>query len=314
MFFYLEDRERTLDSPTDKIMLSLTAFADELEREKARQRTYDAMSRKAKAGHVTGGRVFGYDNVEIASPNGERSHVVRRIDEDQAAVIRTIFEYYAAGSGYRSIAKRLNDEGRPGPRPQQGRAAGWTPSTVWEALHRPIYRGEIVWNKTQKRNRWGVTAPTARAESTRVVGDLILPNDRRRDEVARRLARARHRSTPATGGSRQRLVTDTFRVGGADPKSVAHDDAGRDDGNVRIGHRVGQDGPRQRPRLELRHDIAAMATRQDRVVDDRESSSTAGWFVIHRARGDEVVPAPAQVVGHEARCLRLAQRPERVLA
>jgi DNA invertase Pin-like site-specific DNA recombinase len=39
VFFYLEDRERTLDSPTDKIMLSLTAFADELEREKARQRT-----------------------------------------------------------------------------------------------------------------------------------------------------------------------------------------------------------------------------------------------------------------------------------
>ena len=43
VFFYLEDRERTLDSPTDKIRLSLTAFADELEREKARQRTYDAM-------------------------------------------------------------------------------------------------------------------------------------------------------------------------------------------------------------------------------------------------------------------------------
>src|SRR5262245_40522009 len=36
VFFYLEDRERTLDSPTDKIMLSLTTFADELEREKAR--------------------------------------------------------------------------------------------------------------------------------------------------------------------------------------------------------------------------------------------------------------------------------------
>jgi DNA invertase Pin-like site-specific DNA recombinase len=41
VFFYLEDRERTLDSPTDRIMLSLTAFADELEREKARQRKYD---------------------------------------------------------------------------------------------------------------------------------------------------------------------------------------------------------------------------------------------------------------------------------
>src|SRR5205085_5381955 len=63
VFFYLEDRERTLDSPTDKIMLSLATFADELERVKARQRTYDAMQRKARAGHVTGGRVLGYDNI-----------------------------------------------------------------------------------------------------------------------------------------------------------------------------------------------------------------------------------------------------------
>src|SRR5215510_14689056 len=73
VFFYLEDRERKLDSPTDKIMLSLTAFADELERERARQRTYDAMQRKAREGHVTGGRLFGYDNVEVAGPDGRRS-------------------------------------------------------------------------------------------------------------------------------------------------------------------------------------------------------------------------------------------------
>jgi site-specific DNA recombinase len=80
VFFYLEDRERTLDSPTDKIMLLLTAFADELEREKARQRTYDAMQRRAHAGHVTGGRVFGYDNVAILGTDGRRSHVERRIN------------------------------------------------------------------------------------------------------------------------------------------------------------------------------------------------------------------------------------------
>lgn len=40
-------RHARIASPTDKIMLSLTAFADELEREKARQRTFDAMLRKA---------------------------------------------------------------------------------------------------------------------------------------------------------------------------------------------------------------------------------------------------------------------------
>src|SRR5437773_7452842 len=70
VFFYLEDRERTLDSAMDKVMLSLTNFAAEVERERAKQRTYDALLRKAKACHVTGGRVFGYDNKEVIAPDG----------------------------------------------------------------------------------------------------------------------------------------------------------------------------------------------------------------------------------------------------
>lgn len=71
VFFYLEDRERTLESPTDKLLLSVSTYADELEREKARQRTTDAMRQRAIAGYVTGGRVFGYDNVEERSQAGK---------------------------------------------------------------------------------------------------------------------------------------------------------------------------------------------------------------------------------------------------
>jgi hypothetical protein len=40
------------------------------------------MIRKARAGHVTGGRVFGYDNVEVLWTTGKRSHVERRINEN----------------------------------------------------------------------------------------------------------------------------------------------------------------------------------------------------------------------------------------
>lgn len=120
VFYYLEDRERTLGSPTDKLLLSVTAFADELEREKARQRTYDAVSRIAKAGHVAGGQCFGYDNVPIAGPDGRRSHVERRINATEAAVVRRIFELCAAGYGYRKIAITLNDERAVSPRAQRG--------------------------------------------------------------------------------------------------------------------------------------------------------------------------------------------------
>ena len=81
VFFYLEDRERTLDSALDKMMLSLTGFASEMERERAKQRTYDAMLRKAKAGHVTGGKVYGYDNQEVLSAEGHRLHVLRVVNQ-----------------------------------------------------------------------------------------------------------------------------------------------------------------------------------------------------------------------------------------
>src|SRR4029079_10597779 len=110
VFFYLEDRERTLDSAMDKVMLSLSNFASEMEREKAKQRTYDAMLRKAKAGHVTGGKVFGYDNKDVLAPDGRRLHVVRTINSTQAAIVRRVFELYAANLGLTRIAKTFNTE------------------------------------------------------------------------------------------------------------------------------------------------------------------------------------------------------------
>jgi site-specific DNA recombinase len=171
VFFYLEDRERTLDSAMDKVMLSLTNFAAEMERERARQRTYDAMARKARALHVTGGSVYGYDNLEVLSPERgqdgrrKRLYVVRKVNRDQAAVVRRIFEMYAAGKGLTKIAKALNAERVPGPR-RDGK--GWAPSAVREMLHRPLYRGEIVWNKSQKVVRGGT-----KKQQTRPEGDWL---------------------------------------------------------------------------------------------------------------------------------------------
>jgi DNA invertase Pin-like site-specific DNA recombinase len=96
VFFYLEDRERVLESATDKIMLTISNFAAEIERERCRQRTHDSLAKKAKLGHVTGGRVYGYDNVEVLSqdlgPEGkpQRLYVVHKINEQEAEVVRYI--------------------------------------------------------------------------------------------------------------------------------------------------------------------------------------------------------------------------------
>ena len=127
VFYYLEDRERTLDSATDKVMLAVTSYASELERERAQQRTHDALLRKARAGHVTGGRVYGYDNIEVSAPGPDgrpkRQYVTRQINPEQAAVVRQLFERCGAGWGFTRIAKALNAEHVAPPRPRVTRRA-----------------------------------------------------------------------------------------------------------------------------------------------------------------------------------------------
>ena len=165
VFFYLEDRERTIESPTDKLMLSVVAFADEIERDKARQRTYDALVRKARAGHAVGGRTFGYSNHEVLTPDGRRSHVERVINPAEAGVVSRIFDLCAAGYGLSRITRTLNDEAAPSPRAQQGRPKSWAPSSVREILYRTLYRGELTWNQSRKRDNWGRKAQKARPRS-----------------------------------------------------------------------------------------------------------------------------------------------------
>ena len=86
---------------------------------------------------------------------GYNLHYVRVVNEDEADVVRQIFRLCGEGNGIKPIAKQLNAEGAPCPRAQQGRPSGWAPSSVREVLHRPLYRGEVIWNKTRKRDSWG---------------------------------------------------------------------------------------------------------------------------------------------------------------
>src|SRR5262245_30091672 len=99
-------------------MTVVHSLAASFERRRARQRTYDALRRRAEAGAVTGGRVFGYLNQR----HGD-GYVHRVVHEPEAEVVRRIFTMYAEGAGLTRIAKRLNAERVPSPRggPARGR-------------------------------------------------------------------------------------------------------------------------------------------------------------------------------------------------
>ena len=121
----------------------------------------------------------------------------------EAAIVRQIFRLSAEGSGIKPIAKQLNAEGAPCPRAQQGRPTGWAPSSVREILHRPLYRGEVVWNKTKKRNAWGQVQQQVRPEDEwlRVdLPELRIVNDKLWKAVQARLTQARKVYLRGTNG------------------------------------------------------------------------------------------------------------------
>ena len=136
------------------------AFVDEMHREQSRQRTRDAMRRRAEQGYVAGGVVYGYRNRQVRVGD-KRSHVLREIHPEQAVIVRRIFTAIAAGAGFNRITKTLNAEGIPSP---TGR--GWGVGGVREIAMRELYRGRLLHGRTRWEDRGGteVKVPTPPSE------------------------------------------------------------------------------------------------------------------------------------------------------
>jgi hypothetical protein len=81
-------------------------------------------------------------------------------------VVQRIFALCAAGLGFTRIAKALNGEHIPPPRPA---GKGWAPTAIREIVYRPLYRGQLLWNQTQKIHRGG----TIRLASIPWLGRMI---------------------------------------------------------------------------------------------------------------------------------------------
>ncbi len=106
------------------------------------QKTRRGLEGRVRQGKSGGGICYGYKTVE--GKTGDR-----RIDPDEAAVIRRIFVDFAKGKSPRSIARALNAEGIPGPHGRQ-----WRDTAIRGHLQRgtgilnnELYIGRLVWNR-----------------------------------------------------------------------------------------------------------------------------------------------------------------------
>jgi DNA invertase Pin-like site-specific DNA recombinase len=192
LFTYADGREITQDSALDKFSLNALNFVAEMERELSRTRTREAMRSKAARGHVAGGIVFGYRNVRGAD------HVDRAIIDDQAAVIRRIFQEIAAGRGYAKVAQGLNADAIPCPRGRR-----WAMTCVREMVFRDLYRGRIVYGRTRWQDRGGTKVKVRVPEAEWLTVDAphlrVVPEELWR-AAHERISRTRQAYLRSTGG------------------------------------------------------------------------------------------------------------------
>lgn len=112
-------------------------------------KTHRGLKGRVEKGKSGGGISYGYDVVKHTDAKGEPIRGDRIIDQAKAEIIRRIFREFAAGISPRAIARRLNDEGIPGPD-----GILWTDSTLrghaargTGLLNNELYIGRLVWNR-----------------------------------------------------------------------------------------------------------------------------------------------------------------------
>ena len=132
------------------VMLTVHGLVDSLYIKELAKKTHRGLEGLALAGFHTGGKCFGYRNVQV----GDRVHL--QIDPDEAAIVRRIFEMSASGVSLKNIAKTLNTEGVPPPRGSKQKARpSWVYTAIREMLRRELYVGKIVWNKRKYKKKPG---------------------------------------------------------------------------------------------------------------------------------------------------------------
>jgi len=118
-------------TPGGKMFFTLLSSLSEMERANIIDRAKMGMLQRAKEGYYNGGRVLGYDSVN--------KELV--INEEEAHIIRQIFNYAEENLGYKAIVTRLNEMGY---KTKQGR--NFSINTVKVILDNPLHIGKIRFN------------------------------------------------------------------------------------------------------------------------------------------------------------------------
>lgn len=139
----VEPRDPKLYDPTDDDLgIMVEGFSDtmnEIERNKIRRRMTIGKQAVARRGDIPNNVPYGY---KIFRWLDEKGKVHRRIDinEEQAKIVKWIFDEYVKGKGTLQIAFELNEKKVKGPR-----EGLWRRNAVRYILQNETYAGKVLW-------------------------------------------------------------------------------------------------------------------------------------------------------------------------
>ena len=141
-------------TPEDELLVQFQGMIAEYERAQILERSRRGKRHRARSGEVgvLSGAPFGYRFIRKT----DQSAAYYQIDDEQAQVVRRMFELYSVeGLSIGAIARHLNEQSILTAK-RRGR---WERSTVWGMLRNPAYKGQACFGKTTLAPRQRITRP-----------------------------------------------------------------------------------------------------------------------------------------------------------
>ena len=130
------------ETPMGKFALQMMGAVGELERNTIVDNVKMGMKQRARTGRWNGGIVLGYKSISRDSGGKGRESTRLVIVEEEAVIVRKIFNMYSQGKGLKAIANKVNHEGY---KTKKGNA--FSTATIQEIILNPVYIGKIRFNR-----------------------------------------------------------------------------------------------------------------------------------------------------------------------
>ncbi|MGO8854420.1 MAG: recombinase family protein [Steroidobacteraceae bacterium] len=183
-------------SKARKIQRGFKGLMNEMFLDDLRDKVHRGLEGQAIKGRWCGGRPYGYRLKAITDPsrldaygNPSKIGTSLAVDADQAAIVRQIFERFAAGDSCKTIARVLNARSVASPgstwKRVIRRSNGWVASGVRGIVINPLYTGALRWNvsrfekdpdtgKSLRRRRPQTEWVVHQVEALRIVTDELF--------------------------------------------------------------------------------------------------------------------------------------------